>query len=149
MLKHSKITVCGTKFSQWTIYSATTFLENCRKVVREIWFKKSGSRKAVDLNKRWFYTINPPFFMLEKSGWPEKKIRVCRATFLEPLFYTFLEKWLQIKWSTLFPSKLFFLLSRFSCLQSRPPSKYAWVFKRALIKVTWLASNSNSTGKKM
>ena len=31
-----------------TIYSATTFLEWCRKVVREIWFKKSGSRKVVD-----------------------------------------------------------------------------------------------------
>ena len=27
-----------------------------------------------------------------------KKIRVCRTTFLEPLFYTFLEKWLQIEW---------------------------------------------------
>ena len=39
-----------------------------------------------DQKKRWFYTINPPFFRLEKSGWPEK-IRVCRTT----------EKWLQIK----------------------------------------------------
>ena len=29
----------------------------------------------------------------------KKKIRVCRTTFVEPLFYTFLEKWLQIKWS--------------------------------------------------
>ena len=28
----------------------------------------------------------------------KKKIRVWRTTFLEPLFYTFLEKWLQIKW---------------------------------------------------
>ena len=51
-----------------TIYSATTFLEWCRKVVREIWFKKSGSRKVVDQKKRWFYTINQPFFRLEKSG---------------------------------------------------------------------------------
>ena len=68
-------------------------------MVREIWFEKSGSRKVVDKKKRWFYTINPPFFRLEKSGWPEKKIRVCRTTFLEPLFYTFLEKWLQIKCS--------------------------------------------------
>ena len=33
--------------SLWTIYSATTFLENCRKVVREKWFKKSGSRNLV------------------------------------------------------------------------------------------------------
>ena len=39
-----------------------------RKVVREIWFKKSGWRKVVDQKKRWFYTINPHFFRLEKSG---------------------------------------------------------------------------------
>ena len=36
----------------------------------------------------------------EKSGWPEKKIRVCRSNFLTPLFYTFLEKLLQNKWSS-------------------------------------------------
>ena len=60
----------------------------------------------VDQKKRWFYTINPHFFWFEKSGWPEKKIRVWRTTFLEPLFYIFLEKWLQIKW-------LFVFLSRF------------------------------------
>ena len=41
--------------------------------------------------KRWFYTTNPHFFRLEKSGWPEKKIRAWRTTFLE--------KWLQNKWS--------------------------------------------------
>ena len=39
-----------------------------RKVVREIWFEKSGSGKVVDQKKRWFYTINPHFFRLEKSG---------------------------------------------------------------------------------
>ena len=39
-----------------------------RKVVREIWFEKSGLRKVVDQKKRWFYTINPHFFRLEKSG---------------------------------------------------------------------------------
>ena len=50
----------------------------------EVW--KSGSRNLV--REIWF----------EKSGWPEKKIRVWRTTFLEPLFYTFLEEWLQIKW---------------------------------------------------
>ena len=54
----------------------------------------------VDQKKRWFYTINPHFFWLEKSGWPEKKIRVWRTTFLEPLFYTFLENRLQNKWSS-------------------------------------------------
>ena len=53
---------------QWTIYSATTFLEKCKKVVQEIWFDKNGSRKMVDQKKRWFYTINPHFFRLEKSG---------------------------------------------------------------------------------
>ena len=53
-----------------------------RNLVREIWFEKSGSRKVVlktriffsgsrkvvDQKKRWVYTINPPFFRLEKSG---------------------------------------------------------------------------------
>ena len=33
--------------NQWIIYSATTFLESRRKVVREIWFEKSGSRNLV------------------------------------------------------------------------------------------------------
>ena len=32
---------------QWTIKSATTFLERCRKVVLEICLKKTGSRKMV------------------------------------------------------------------------------------------------------
>jgi hypothetical protein len=39
-----------------------------RNLVREIWFEKSGSRKVVDQKKSWFYTVNPPFFWLEKSG---------------------------------------------------------------------------------
>ena len=59
----------------WTIYSATTFLERCRKVVREKWLEKSGSRNLVQ--EKWL---------------TRKKIRVWRTTFLEPLFYTFLEK---------------------------------------------------------
>ena len=77
------------------IKSATTFLEKWKEVVREkcfeksgsrnlvqeIWFEKSGSRKVVDQKKKWFYTINPQFFRLEKSGWPEKK-----SEFEEPLF---------------------------------------------------------------
>ena len=53
-------------------------------------------RKVVDQTKTWFYTVNPPFFRLEKSGWPEKK----KSEFAEPLFYTFLEKRLQIKCSS-------------------------------------------------
>ena len=36
----------------WTIYSATSFLEKCIKVVREIWFEKSGSRNLVQ--EIWF-----------------------------------------------------------------------------------------------
>ena len=51
-------------------------------MVREKWFEKSGSRNLV--REKWL---------------TRKKIRVCRTTFLEPLFYTFLEKWLQIKCS--------------------------------------------------
>ena len=35
----------------WTIYSATTFLEKCRKVVREIWFEKSVSRNLI--REKW------------------------------------------------------------------------------------------------
>ena len=76
-------------------------------MVREIWFKKSGSRKVVDQKKRWFYTINPHFFRLEKSGWPEKKIRVWRTTFLKPLFYTFPEIRSQNKRSTTGPEQSF------------------------------------------
>ena len=35
----------------WTIYSATTFLESCRKVVQEKWFEKSGLRNLVQ--EKW------------------------------------------------------------------------------------------------
>ena len=70
-----------------------------------IWLEKSGSRnlvweKVVVQKKRWFYPLNPHFFRLEKSGWPEKNIRVWRTTSLEPLLYTFLENRLQNKWSS-------------------------------------------------
>ena len=36
---------------QSPIYSATTFLEKCRKVVQEKWFEKSGSRNLV--REKW------------------------------------------------------------------------------------------------
>ena len=49
-------------------FSRKVLKSGSRKVVREIWFKKSGSRKMVDQKKRWFYTINPHFSRLEKSG---------------------------------------------------------------------------------
>ena len=55
-------------------YSAPSIFAVLRNLVWEIWFE-----------------VDVAFFRLEKSGWPEKKIWVCRTTFLEPLFYTFLD----------------------------------------------------------
>ena len=84
-----------------------------RNLVQKIWFKKNGSsnldffmRKVVDKKKNpHFFRLEKSgsansyfFFWFEKSGWPEKKIRLWRTLYLEPLFYTFLEKWWQIKW---------------------------------------------------
>ena len=40
---------------QWSIYSATTFLEKYRKVVQEKWFEKSGSRNLVQ--EKLFYKL--------------------------------------------------------------------------------------------
>ena len=74
-------------------YSRKVLKSGSRKVVREICFEKSGSRKVVD-QKKGGVILNPPFFRLDKNGWPEKK-----SEFVEPLFYTFLKKWLQIKCS--------------------------------------------------
>ena len=49
-------------------------------------------------------SINPPFFWSTTFLQPEKnpslKNHFSQTRLLEPLFYTFLEKWLQIKWST-------------------------------------------------
>ena len=72
----------GSFESQWTIYSATTFLEKCRKVV---------------LEKR-FYKLRF-FFWSTTFLEPDFSNQISRTTFLEPLFYNFLEKWLQNKWS--------------------------------------------------
>ena len=76
-MNHRCYTVCIYFFwntaSPWTIYSATTFLEKGRKVVLEKWFFKLG----------FFFQVN----------------LFSRSRFLEPLFYTFLEKRLQNKWS--------------------------------------------------
>ena len=100
-----------------SLYSAPSIFAAFRNLVREIWFKKSGSKNLV--REKWFCKLWF-FFWFEKSGWLEKqvglyyksiffsglrkvvdqeKIWVCRTSFLEPVFYTFLEKWLQIKWS--------------------------------------------------
>ena len=65
------------------------------------------SWKNVDL---WY---KPTFFLVNYFSWTRKKIQVwrtfilepdllnkiSRTRFLKPLFYTFLEKWLQNKWS--------------------------------------------------
>merc|ERR1719203_629348 len=71
---------------QWTIYSATSFLEKCRKVILEKWFFKLGffflvnhfsrTRKNLDL---WYKTT---FF----SGQPLFSNHFSRTTFLEPDF---------------------------------------------------------------
>ena len=65
----------------WTIYSATTFLEKCRKVVLEKWFCKLGfffwSTTFLQPEKRWIYGIKPPFFLVNHFS---------RTRFLEPLF---------------------------------------------------------------
>ena len=58
-------------------YSVPCIFAVFKNLVQEIWFKKSGSanldffsgsRKVIDQKKRWVYTINAPFFRLEKSG---------------------------------------------------------------------------------
>ena len=45
--------------------------------------------------KRWIYGIKPPFFSDQQLF----SNQISQTTFYEPLFYTFPEKWLQIKWS--------------------------------------------------
>ena len=78
-----------SEIRQLLFYSAPSIFAVFRNLVRKIWFKKSDSREVV-LQTRIF-------FWFKKSRWPEKrwvyikniKIRVCRTTFLEPLFYTF------------------------------------------------------------
>ena len=64
-------------------------------MVQEIWFEKNGwpEKKVVLYHKSTFFQVGEKWLT-------RKKIRVCRTTFLKPLFYTFLEKWLQNKWYT-------------------------------------------------
>ena len=84
----------------WTHSSNKNEKSGSRNLVAEIWLQKSSLRKVVDQKKKVVVLCyKSTFFWFEKSGWPEKKIRVCRTTFLEPLFHTFREKWLQNKWS--------------------------------------------------
>ena len=58
----------------WTIYSATTILEKCRKVVLEKWFCKLGFFFWLETQKKNPKFADPLF----------SKIRVCRTTFLPP-----------------------------------------------------------------
>ena len=72
----------------------------------------SGSRKVVDQKNRWVYTINPPFFRLEKSGSANLDFFLVREKWLtrkkNPSLQNhfsgtpFLEKGLQIKWLSAF-----------------------------------------------
>ena len=64
-----------------TIYSETTFLESCRKVVREKWFFILGfffwSTTFLEPEKMWIYGKKPPFFLVNHFS---------RTRFLEPDF---------------------------------------------------------------
>ena len=64
----------------WTIYSAPTFLERCRKVVREKWFEKSGSRNLVQekwlTRKKVVLYYKSTFFLVREKWLTRKKIRV-------------------------------------------------------------------------
>ena len=58
---------------QSTIYSSTTFLEKCRKVVPEKLLEKSGSRKVVDQKKGGFILLIHIFFGSRKMVDQKKK----------------------------------------------------------------------------
>ena len=103
--------------NQRTIYSATTFLESSRKVVQEKWFEKSGSRNLV--REKWltrkkggFILKTNQLFSGSRKVVDQKKNRFCRTTFLAPLFYTFLQTWLQNKWSLVSFKKLHGLVDK-------------------------------------
>ena len=67
--------------NQWTFYSATSFLEKCRKVFLEKWFFKLGfffwSTTFLQPEKMWIYSIKTPFFLVNHFS---------RTRFLEPDF---------------------------------------------------------------
>ena len=62
---------------QWTFYSATSFLQKCRKVVLEKWFFKLvfffWSNTFLQPEKIWIYSINPPFFLVNQFYRTRKK----------------------------------------------------------------------------
>ena len=119
---------------QWTIYSATTFLEKCRKVVLEKWFFKLGFFFLVNhfspTWKMWIYSLKPPFFLVNHFSRtrflePDFSNQISRTTFLEPLFYSFLEKWLQNKWSTAPPP---YICTYFVTCYIKTFSKYKYCY---------------------
>ena len=72
-----------------------------RNLVQEIWFEKSGwPEKKVVLYHKSTRNLVHEKWLARKKNW------VCRTTVLKSLFYTFLEKWLQNKWSNGFAFKM-------------------------------------------
>ena len=90
LLKVFKTLLVEIGNGQSPFYSAPSIFAVFRNLVREIWFKKSGSRKVVDQKNSWVYTIHPPFFQVGEKWFCKlgffflKKIRVCKTTFLPP-----------------------------------------------------------------
>ena len=101
--------------TQSPFYSAPSIFAVLRNLVREVWFEKYGSRnmvrekwltrkKVVLYHKSTFFLVPEKwltrkkvvlyhksiFFLVPEKWLTRKKIRVCRTTFLEPFFYTFL-----------------------------------------------------------
>ena len=68
-----------------------------RKVVLQTRIFFSGQPLFSNLKKRQIYGIKPPFFWSTTFLEPDFSNQISQTTFLKPLFYTFLEKWLQIK----------------------------------------------------
>ena len=66
-------------YHDWTIYSATTFLEKYIKEVLEKWFSKLffWSTTFLEPDFLWIYGIKPPFFLANHFS---------RTIFLEPDF---------------------------------------------------------------
>ena len=97
------------------------------------WFEKSGWPE----NKVVLY-YKPPIFLVWEKCLTRKKIRVWRTFFLEPLFYTFLEKRLQNKWSNGLNGRCELLLRR------GVGNDYAQ--KKQFVKMTQISEATNFWG---
>ena len=89
MSKYIRVEICISRIFSGPKgpFILAVFRNLVRNLVREIWFEKSGSRNLV------------------REKWLTRK----KNTFLEPLFYTFLENWLRNKWLTEYFSLLQYL----------------------------------------